>query len=152
MSYDCKIEEQAPQKVLTIRTRTAGQDLPAALERGYGMIMGYLSAQGEMPIGAPFVAYYTMDMADLDIEMGLPIARDLPGEGEVRAGELPAGKVASCIYTGPYDQMQPAYAALLQWIEAQGHPVTGVAYEFYLNDPGDTPPEDLQTKIAFPLK
>lgn len=150
--YDCRVEEQAAQKVLTVRTRTAGQDLPAALERGYGTLMQYLGEQGEMPSGPPFVAYYNMDMTDLEIDIGLPVARDLPGTAEVRAGELPAGRVATCIYTGPYEQMEPAYTALTQWIEAHDYPVTGVSYEFYLNDPGDTAPQDLQTKIVFPLK
>jgi effector-binding domain-containing protein len=32
-----------------------------------------------------------------------------------------------------------------------GYTATGVAYEIYLNEPSDTPPEKLKTQIAFPL-
>ena len=44
-----------------------------------------------------------------------------------------------------------AYNALAAWVEAEGHTPTGVAYEFYLNDPGEVAPEEIQTEIAFPL-
>jgi effector-binding domain-containing protein len=37
-------------------------------------------------------------------------------------------------------------------MEENGYQPTGVAYEVYLNDPDETPPEELQTQIAFPLK
>ena len=48
--------------------------------------------------------------------------------------------------------VSPAYEALSAWIEENGYEPTGVAYEFYLNDPGEVPPEELMTQISFPLK
>ncbi len=45
-----------------------------------------------------------------------------------------------------------AYNALNEYIAQNKHESTGVVYEFYLNDPAETPEEELQTQIVFPLK
>jgi effector-binding domain-containing protein len=93
-----------------------------------------------------------MDMQDLDLEIGFPFAQQLKGEGEVLASEIPAGKAAECLHVGPYDQLGVAYEALQQWMTANGYTPSGVAYEFYLNDPQSTPAAELQTQVVFPLK
>lgn len=152
MSYNCQILEQEDQPVLSIRTRSAVKDLPSALGRAYGAIAQYLEELGESPSGAPFAGYYNMDMQNLDLEIGFPVASVLTGRGEIQSGQIPGGKVATAIYTGPYNAIEPAYNALTAFMQKNGHKATGVAYEFYLNDPGETPAEELQTKILFLLK
>jgi effector-binding domain-containing protein len=152
MSYQCELKEQPAQKTLSIRTRTAVQDLPQVFGEGYGQIAQYLAQLGEQPIGPPFAAYYNMDMADLDVELGFPVARALPGQGEIKAGEIPGGRVATCLYTGPYSDIEAAYNALMAWMAENGYEGAGVSYELYLNDPSETPPAELQTQIIFPLK
>jgi len=114
--------------------------------------MQYLNEISEQPSGAPFSAYYNMDMDNLDVEMGFPVAKPLAGKGEIKAGEIPAGKQVSCVHKGPYNQMEPVYNALLQWIEENGQTSTGVSYEFYYNSPLEVPESELLTKIVFPLK
>ena len=150
MSYQCEVKEQPAQKRLSIRTRAAVQDLPQMFEAGYTEIVQYLGELGEPPSGPPFAIYYNMDMNDLDIELGFPVARPLPGRAEIKASGIPGGRVATCLYTGPYDQMEPVYTALMEWIKANGYEATGIAYEYYLNDPRETPPP--QTQVFFPLK
>lgn len=152
MSYHYELKELPAQKTLSIRTRTAVENLPQVFGAGYGRIVQYLGQLGEQPIGPPFAAYYNMDMADLDVELGFPVARPLPGQGEIEAGEIPAGRVATCLYTGPYSDIEPAYNALMAWLAENGYEGTGVSYELYLNDPSETPPPELQTQIIFPLK
>jgi effector-binding domain-containing protein len=152
MSYECKVKEQPTQATLAIRTRVSVQDLPQVLGKAYGAIAQYLGELGEQPAGPPFVAYYNMDMQALDVEIGFPVSRQLSGKGDIQACEIPGGKVATCLYTGPYSDIEPAYNALSQWMKENGYEATGVAYEMYLNDPGQTPPQELQTQIVFPLK
>jgi effector-binding domain-containing protein len=152
MSYKCDVKEQATQPTLAIRTRTAVQELGRVLGEAYGTIAQYLGQLGEQPAGPPFAAYYNMDMQDLDVEIGFPVARELPSQGDIQASEIPGGKVATCLYTGPYSDIEPAYNALSRWVEENGYGTTGVAYEVYLSDPQETPPEELQTQIVFPLK
>ena len=151
MTYQCEIKEHPAQPTLTIRTRTTIQDLPRLLGESYGTIGQYLGMQGKTPSGAPFAAYHNIDMQNLDVEIGFPVATPVPGKDNIQAGEMPAGKYASCLFTGPYSEMEAVYAALTQFIQEQGYQATGIAYEIYLN-PTDTPPEALQTQIQFPLK
>jgi effector-binding domain-containing protein len=122
------------------------------LGRVYGQVFHYLEQLKEEPAGPPYVAYYNMDMQNLDIEIGIPVSRDLPSQGGIRSANIPGGDMASCLYTGPYNEMGSAYNALTEWVEKNGHQVTGVAYELYLNDPGQIPEQELQTQILFPLK
>jgi effector-binding domain-containing protein len=150
MSYQFEVKEQPTQKTLSIRTRAAVRDLPQVFGEGYGKIAQYLDELGEQPIGPPFAAYYNMDMDNLDVEFGFPVARPLPGRTEIKAGEIPGSRVATCLHIGPYSEMEPAYTALTKWMEDNGYEGTGVSYELYLNDPHETPPA--QTQIIFPLK
>jgi effector-binding domain-containing protein len=152
MSYPCELKEQAAQPTLIVRATTPVQGLPQVLGQAYGTIAQYLGEMGEQPAGPPFVLYHNMDMQALDIEAGFVVAKKLAGKGEVQVGEIPAGKIASVLYTGPYDQCGPAYEALAQFVKEGGGEATGAAYEFYLNDPQQTPPQELQTLIVFPIK
>jgi effector-binding domain-containing protein len=93
-----------------------------------------------------------MDMQDLDVEAGFPVTRRIASKGDIRASETSGGKVATCLYTGPYSEIEPAYTALSQWIKDNGYEAAGVAYETYLNDPDQTSPEELKTQIAFLLR
>ena len=97
--------------------------------------MQYLGELGEYPVGAPFVAYYNMDMQDLDMEIGFPVSKPLPDRGEIKSSALPAGKIAATMHIGPYDTVGPAYEALTQYAQANGYAPSGVAlYEFYFSD------------------
>lgn len=79
--------------------------------------------------------------------MVLPV----PGiaKGEMGAKEIPAGRYAVFLYKGSYMNLQAVYDT----IYAQRIPELGCtlrddpSYEKYLNDPRNTPPEDLLTEI-----
>lgn len=152
MAFHNEIKTQDPQPTLSIRTRTLIQGLPRLLGESYGKIAGYLAELGEEPAGAPFAAYHNMDMHDLDVEIGFPVAKAIQGKGEIQAGQVPGGKLGYALHTGRYGDIAPAYEALTQFVKEQGYEPTGVSYEFYLNDPEETPQEQLLTQIVFPLK
>ncbi|MEE8568429.1 MAG: hypothetical protein V3S81_07445, partial [Anaerolineales bacterium] len=70
MSYKCEVVEQPPQPTLSIRTTTHVKDLPQELGKAYGAIDQYLGQLGEQPTGAPYTAYFNMDMSNLEVEIG----------------------------------------------------------------------------------
>jgi effector-binding domain-containing protein len=146
MSYTCQFQNQPAQPVISVRLRTSVEHLPEQLGLWFGSLARHITALGEEPAGAPFVAYFNMDMQDLDIEIGFPVAKELPGEDQIQPGHIPAGPVVSCLNIGPYDKMDAAYQAMAQRIEA-----TGTVYEFYFNAPDEVPAEELQTRIVMPL-
>jgi effector-binding domain-containing protein len=93
-----------------------------------------------------------MDMQDLDVQAGFPVSRALPGKGTIGANEIPAGKYGSCLYVGPYADCGPTYENLTTFVKEKGYEPTGLAYEYYLNDPREEPQQVPQTLIVFPLK
>jgi len=152
MKYQCEAVEQGLQHVAYVRTRCDVKDLPTVLGESFCKIMKYLQRLSVTPNGAPYTAYFNMDMNDLDIEIGIPVSSEFTLGDDVLLGKLPQGKCAVTLHKGPYSDVGPAYNALSEWMNERGYVPQGVAYEFYLNDPDDTPPEMLETRIVFPLK
>jgi effector-binding domain-containing protein len=150
MSFNCELFEIPQTPLLSIRTYSAVQDLPGLIGSSYGAIMQHLAELGEEIAGEPFVIYYNLDMQNLDVEIGFPVAKALPGKGLIQPSVLPAGPAARALYTGPYTEMAPAYETLTKFIADNGCEPTGTAIEYYLNGP-ETPPEKLETRIVFPL-
>jgi len=152
MNNKFEISMQYAQPVLSIRKFTRVQDLPQELGKVYAQIIEYLDSIGEKPAEAAFTAYYNMDMQNLDVEMGFTVSKSIPGSGEITAGEIPAGKQASCLYKGPYKNMEPVYDEMSRWMADNGHIPTGICYELYYNGPSQVPESEFLTKIVFPLK
>ncbi|MFY9541420.1 MAG: GyrI-like domain-containing protein [Dethiobacteria bacterium] len=107
---------------------------------------------GEKPVEAAFAGYYNMDMQNMEVEIGFVMTKHLPGKGEIKAGEIPAGRQLSYLFKGPYKEVTPVYNAMMKWVQENGCTPTGVAYEFYYNSPQEVPESELLTKIIFPLK
>jgi effector-binding domain-containing protein len=152
MSYLIEIVERPRQATASVRTRASVSDLPVLMGQTFDKLVQYLGKIGVQPAGPPYSAYYNMDMQDLDVEIGFPVSDAVQGEGDIQANEIPGGKYAACLHTGAYAEIEPAYNALMAWIQEQSKEITGVSYEFYLNDPEQTPQAELQTQILFPLK
>ena len=78
MTYACDARYQPAQPVLSIRTHSPVGNLPQVLGQCFGKVIEYIVSLNEQPAGAPFVCYYNMDMQNLDIEIGFPVAVTLP--------------------------------------------------------------------------
>jgi effector-binding domain-containing protein len=151
MAYSCTLVDRSEQPTLVVRTRASVERLPQVLGPAWGSVMAHASKLGAEPSGPPFVAYHNMDMKDLDLEIGLPFARPMDGEGDVLSARLPAGQAVETVHVGPYDQLGTAYEALEAWMKTNGRVAGGPPHEHYLNDPEDTPPGELRTRIVWPL-
>ena len=152
MNFKIELTDQPSQPVLSIRTRTSVENLPEEIGKAYNSIMQYLKEIGSEPSGVPFVAYYNLDMENLDVEMGFPVSKPMAGKGDIESSEVPAGKQISCMFKGPYKDMEAPYSEMMQWIKENEYTATGVSYEFYYNSPMDVSENELLTKIVFPLK
>lgn len=152
MNSGIEMREEKTQPVLSIRTRAAVQDLPRLIAESYGKIMQYMSQIGKQPAGVPFVAYYNLDMQDLDLEIGFPVMEPLEGNDEINKSEIPAGKYVSIMYKGPYMGMEKPYADMANWIEVNGYKAKGISYEYYYNSPMEVPESELLTRIVMPVE
>ena len=150
--FPCEIKDHVTRLTLSVRFRASIQELPERLAGIYEMIMDYLDEIDEGHAGPAFAIYYNTNMQDLDIEAGFPVFKPLPGQGEIKAGEIPGGTFAVCHYTGPYDELDSAYDTLTQFIEIGGYTPRGAIIEWYLNSPDNVPAEELKTDLALPVQ
>jgi effector-binding domain-containing protein len=143
------VQEQA---MVAVRTTTPVEKLSEVMGACYGDVIQYLGSQNAQPAGPPFAIYYNMDMSNLDVAIGFPVATALEGSGRAQAGTIPGGKAAVEMHIGAYDKIGEAYERLSAFVKENNLEIDTCTYEFYLNDPGETPPENLETEIYFPLK
>ena len=120
--------------------------------RVYGEIAEYMQEQSIPFAGAPYALYRNMDMDALDIEIGFPVPAPAVGTDTIKPAKIPGGKAVVAMHTGPYSELSRTYTQLMGYLEHEQLKPTGLSYEFYLNDPNVTPPENLQTEIVFPLQ
>ena len=152
MQLNIETREQRHQGVLSIRMNTSAADLPVVIGESYEKIAKYLEELDVEPSGPPFVAYYNLDMENLDVEMGFPVDDVVPGDHDMCPGEIEEGKVVSCMYEGPYEGMVKVYDAMNEYISENGFKAKGIAYETYYNSPDDvTSTDELLTRIDLPV-
>ena len=139
------------QPTLSIRTRTKVENLPMLIGESYSKMAAYLKERGEFLSDVPFVAYHNMDMHDLDVEIGFPVSKALPGKDDIKSGSIPAGKIIFCMYRGPYSELEPTYNEMAKWIEDNGYKPVGTSYEHYYNGPG-FPESEMLTMVVMPVE
>lgn len=147
-----EIRETKEQKTMAIRTFTPMEKLSEVMGQSYGEIMAFMTSNGIATAGPPYAMYHNMDMSNLDVEMGFPVTAAKAGNGRIKAAKLPGGKAAVTMHTGPYDAIGETYNNLAAFMKEKGLTPETSCYEFYLNDPRETPPAELKTEIYFPLK
>ncbi len=149
MEYKIELVEKGALPALSIRKTVTAEHLPMEIKAAYGTIASYLEELGVKESGKPYVAYYNMDMHNLDVEMGFAFTTVYPGYGDINAEEIPAGKWVHFVHKGPYKEMGHGYTAATHWMSEHGITPSGIVYEFYLNDPAEVPESELVTQVAF---
>lgn len=152
MPIKCEIKEQQLQSTVAIRTRTSISQLPDAFRQSYEAIGKHLEETGGVCVGAPFGIYYNMDINDLDVEIGFPVAKSITEKGNIKNSSIPSGKILTFTHVGPYSELEGAYNEAFVWIKENKVETSGIVCEFYPNDPAVTPPGELITEIVFFLK
>lgn len=145
-----EIKELKKQSTLVFKTKAKQSEIAKVLGAAFGTVMGTVAAKNVKPVSpAPF-AKYTMGKDDtFEIEAGVVVPEGTAGAGDVVAGDLPAGKVAFAVHTGPYDKLHETHALINEELKKQGKEPADIRWEIYVNDPGDTKPEALKTEIMF---
>lgn len=123
------------------------------LQRAFGEVATYLERKGAGPAGLAFARYHPTGDGRFEVEAGFPASTPTNGEGDVEPSDLPAGPAAVTVHIGPYDTIEPAHAALRNWVREQhGEPV-GDAWEVYSSDPDvDHDPASRRTEVVQPYR
>lgn len=153
-SYTIQTKQLPAQQVLSLRRHTELARIGEVMGPAFGQLFAYLGRLAETPAGPPLVLYHgeEFDERDVDLEIAVPVARPLSGEGELLGRELPAGEAICTLHCGPYDQIGTAYRALGEWMEANDKAPAGPAREIYLVGPQQAPsPADYRTEVCWPI-
>jgi effector-binding domain-containing protein len=116
--------------------------------------MVQIARQGVEPVAPAIILYQTDFEVDDEIafEVCVPVPRRLPSGPGVDCRELPAGRVASVTFRGPYDTIWNAHAELHAWIGENGYVAGGPVREVGVVSDQDTDdPREWVTEIAVPL-
>lgn len=152
MSDQFRIEERASQPTLTIRDQVSQDELPNLFDRAFGSLIQRLAELGVEPTGPAFAYYHNLDMENMDLEVGFPVAQRLEDSGEIKSSALPGGRYCSTIYTGSYDGLPQAWAETIAHATEQGYTPDEYAIEFYITNPAEVAPDENQTEIVLPIK
>lgn len=157
-----KLDERNEQPYMGIRSQVPVSELKNVIPGSLETLFPWLAKQGIEPAGAPFIRYHVINMeGKMDVEIGIPVANVVAGEGRITPGVLPAGRYASLIYKDVQNGIK-GNAALLDWGAAQGlqwdrwDDKNGDAfrgrYESFITDPADEPdPAKWDTEVAIRL-
>jgi effector-binding domain-containing protein len=104
----------------------------------FNRVFGFLGQHGVQPVSAPIGIYHDPEFheTDVDVEIAIPVAADLPADDKVVLRELPALESAAClIHQGGYDTIHASYGHLMQWLETNGYRINGPLREVYARGP-----------------
>ena len=88
-----------------------------------------------------------------DIEIALPVSGRVSVEdSKMKIKTLPAIRVVSVIYRGPYPGVEAAYKRVFSYTEENNLETVMPSRELYFNDPAEVPEEELMTEVQVQIK
>ena len=153
-----KLDDRAEQPYVGIRTQVPTSQFQKIIPQFLDELFAWLQKQGLAPAGAPFMRYHVINMAgNMDVELGVPVAAAVQGEGHIAPGVIPAGRYASLVYSGVTGIA--GNKALIEWASENGvkwdrwDDPNGDGFrsrvEYFLTDPAEEPDrKKWETEVA----
>ena len=90
---------------------------------------------------------------DADIEIAIPVSgRILVEDPKMEIKTIPAARVVSVIYRGPYLGVEAGYNRVFSYAEENNLEPFGPSRELYFNDPAEVPEEELMTEVQVQIR
>ncbi len=111
-----------------------------------------LAAQRIRPTGVPFAMLPPPEgRQPLPIAVALPALRRVSARERVEPDTIPACRALATRHHGPWSELVSAYHALWRLIEEHQLEPAGEPREVYLTNPLETPPEEWETELLWPI-
>lgn len=147
-----RITQTAAQFTAIIRLTVPRSEIRQVMGPGIREVMAAVAAQGIAPTGPWLTHHLRMDPAIFDFEIAVPVSAPVAASGRVRAGHLPAARVARTVYHGPYEGLAAAWGEFDAWIAANGYTPGLDLWECYTVGPETSPdPANWRTELNRPL-
>jgi effector-binding domain-containing protein len=128
------IETVTPRKLAAVRRRVLIGEVASAWRPALDKVWEFLRQNPGLRTDGHniFVYHHPPDrQLPMDVEFGVEVVRSFDSTGEVVLLETPAGKVATALHVGPYDQMNKTHEAIHAWAAANGSSFAGTSWEIY---------------------
>ena len=152
VTYPVEIREMDSLSLVGFKHQGDYMDIGKSFEK----LFVYASTHGLMGKNTRSVGLYYDDPQTVDAEKLRSVAcisnnknQTIDPHSGLQEYMIPAGKVVSVVFKGPYAELDKAYNWLFgEWIPESEHELVDFPpFEEYLNDPKTTPPNELLTSI-----
>ena len=150
-----EVTNQQPQIVIATKVEAISMDqIAEAVDTGYTKLLACIEEQAIQIAGPPYCCYMNgnEDFSQFDIELGIPVNGAVSAKDALYMSQSCEGKAITATHKGPYQTLETAYMALMDYARENELELTGVYYDYYLSDPADTPESELLTQVVFPVR
>ena len=145
---EISLQEVPAQRIAYQSTSCAHNELG----REFGRVLPIVGrAIGATMAGPPFGRYANWRESDCDVEIGAPVTEQFQAADGIEVGVLGGTRAAQGIHVGPYTKLPEAHHEMMTWISEQGLECKGPCWESYIDDPTQTPQDQLRTLIFYPV-
>ena len=106
-------------------------------------------------VAGPFITICygeEFDIANVDVEVAIPIAGPVEvGDPSIEVKRLPEARVLSAVHKGSHELLCITYKEMFDYMAREELEFQPPARELFLNNPHETPEEELMTEIQIPL-
>jgi effector-binding domain-containing protein len=132
---------------------TGAESAKTVLTEAYGKIGQFLKANGITMQGAPMTITTSYDQSGWNFDAAVLVDRnDAAPSGDVKAGNTYAGRAVQFMHVGAYDKIGETTKTAYAWLAVQGYKPRDRLIEEYISDPGNTPVEQLRTRLVIPVE
>ena len=147
--------QRASQKIYFV-SASSGSDpesAKAVLTAAYAKLGSFLQSSAITMQGAPMTITTSYDANGWTFDAALPVDHnDVASTEDVHAGATYAGKAVQFTHVGSYDKIGDTTQKAYAWLAVQGYKPKDRLIEEYVSDPGNTPVEQLQTRLVIPVE
>jgi effector-binding domain-containing protein len=132
------------------------EEIASALAEAYGRVVGFVTSNGLQLTGQPLAITNYRDERGWSFDAGLPVSGS-PERGAgvgspVRMGETYGGRVVRAVHVGPYADLPRTYEKVSAYMTVHELEANGRPWDVFVSDPGDTPEDEIETEVYFPVK
>ncbi len=146
MDAPIEMVDVKPKDAMAIRAMVSNERMGEAMGDIFYRVLEFLAESGAAFDGPPFAFYHSYSDERTDMTCGFPVSSPMEADEEIRPFTLPGGRAVTAVHVGPYHEVMGTYLKVQSFLEDEGLHATDM-WEYYLNDPDETPPEKLLTQL-----
>lgn len=150
------ITQTKSQRYIGIANKCNLEDIPEIMPQDFQTVYDFLQKNNLCHGAVPFAVYTVFNIFEKNMEFisAFPIDQEIVVPEPYVTGELEGGNILKVTHTGAYTHIGNAWTAAFSYARYKNLKIKKMpmGIEFYLNNPADTPAEELIAEIVIPLR